>query len=304
MGSPQHLQALKNGATRRPDMGGDHTQAVIDSMQAHIAIIDRRGEITAVNQAWAQFARTNGDPHLDCTGIGINYLTVLARAMASDKMVRRAYEGTRFVLQGRTDVFSIEYPCHSPTEEMWFRMVASPLRLKSCGAVLAHYDITELHAAQSEREALIAELPARNAALEKEQTLLQQELARLEKHAHDHQTGITSHLYGAGLLRDVAPQAFDQLFADYTDLLQRALELRAYRIDTDLSDPLQALAEQIGFLNGGPRDIIDLHSEGLKELLTTVQGLKAQALTDEARLMLVKLLCYLAAYYRRYAVNN
>ncbi len=100
------------------------------------------------------------------------------------------------------------------------------------------------------------------------------------------------------------PQAFEQLVVGYAELIPQTLESRAYRIPDDLSLPLQAIAERIGSLNGGPRDMVDVHREVLSRQLTTVKGTKAQALTDEARLMLVKLLCYLAAYYRRFAVGH
>lgn len=55
---------------------------------------------------------------------------------------------------------------------------------------------------------------------------------------------------------------------------------------------------------GRRNPVVDVHREVLSRQLTTVRGTKAQALTDEARLMLVKLLCYLSAYYRRFAVGH
>ena len=304
MGSPRHLKAVRDRRATTPQGGDSYTQAIIDSIKAHIAVIDRHGRIVMVNRDWVQFACANGDPHQQHTGPGVNYLDVLADALASDNSIRKAFEGIKSVLERRREFFSIEYPCHTPTADHWFRMVVCPLRHEAGGAVLTHHDITDLHTAQTERETLIAELSAHNEVLEKKRTILQRELSVLENHLYDPHTKITAHLYGAGPLRDLSPQAFQQLLVEYDALIPRALEIRAYRIDNDLSASLQAIAERIGSLNGGPRDIVDLHSEVLKTHLATASGSKAQALTDEARLMLVKLLSYLTAYYRRFAVGK
>ena len=304
MGSLQHLQVVKDHEHLRDAARGAYSQAVVDAIRAHIAVIDSHGQIVAVNRAWVAFATANGAADLSSTGIGANYLQVLRDAMDADHALRNAYEGIMAVLQGQRESYSIEYPCHTPTADRWFRMEVRALRLESGGALLAHHDITDLYTTQMEREALIDELAERNRALEEEQTMLQQELSLLEDQAHSHAMEITAHLYGAGPLRRLAPQAFQQLTADYTELILRALEMRAYRIHNDLSLSLQAIAERIGFLNGGPRDMVDLHREVLSRQLADVKGARAQALTEEARLMLVKLLCYLAAYYRRFAVGK
>ena len=304
MGSPQHLQFSHSTSHNLDIAGGALTQAVIDAVNAHIAVVDQSGKIVSVNRAWKKFARANGDPDLKSTGVGVNYLEVLHNASPTDQSAHDAYQGIASVLQEECTFFTIEYPCNTPSADHWFRMEVSRLHLKTGGAVLAHHDITDLHTAQMEREALIADLAARNRLLEEEQTVLHRELSRLESQAHGHSTEITAHLYGAGPLRQLAPQAFQQLTVDYAELISQALEMRAYRIQNDLSSSLQAIAERVGYLNGGPRDIVDLHREVLSGQLSKVKGAKARALTDEARLMLVKLLCYLAAYYRRFAVGK
>ena len=155
MGAAPHLNPFKQP-----------TQAIVDAIQASIAVIDRHGDIVCVNHAWRSFARDNGDPDLIHTGIGANYLMVLERAVAADATLRPIHEGIQSVLNGRAAVFTMEYPCHTADVHRWFKMVASPLDLADGGVVLAHHDITDLHAAQTEREELIAELSARNALLE------------------------------------------------------------------------------------------------------------------------------------------
>ncbi|HET8869019.1 MAG TPA: CheR family methyltransferase, partial [Aquabacterium sp.] len=55
-------------------------QAVLDSMTAHIAVLDVHGTIVQVNDAWAEFAQLNGGTNSRSMGVGANYLAVLARS--------------------------------------------------------------------------------------------------------------------------------------------------------------------------------------------------------------------------------
>ncbi len=52
-------------------------------------------------------------------------------------------DGLRRVLAGTSEVFNIEYPCHSPTEKLWFSLQATPLKYDVGGAVVSHQNITD-----------------------------------------------------------------------------------------------------------------------------------------------------------------
>jgi len=120
---------------------------VLNSMAAHIAVLDRDGHIIAVNDAWRQFARDNASTHPVVqarTNVGINYLEVCRSnrgALANE--AERAHDGVRKVLRGEHGSFTLEYPCHSTKEQRWFVMTVTPLKTKSGGAVIAHHNITQ-----------------------------------------------------------------------------------------------------------------------------------------------------------------
>ena len=118
-------------------------QLILDALSAHIAVLDRSGRIIAVNQAWSQFAVDN-DGLPERTGVGTNYLSICeqARGEHSDE-AGAALSGLSAVLEGRLPEFRLEYPCHSPTEQRWFLLHASPLRGPAGGIVTAHLTITE-----------------------------------------------------------------------------------------------------------------------------------------------------------------
>jgi len=113
-------------------------QQIIDALAEHIAVLDSQGVITMVNQAWRRFATDNGDETLAHTGPGINYLTVCDTGVASEAQI-----GIREVLQRKRLHFSIEYPCHAPTQERWFVMHVSAIAGDNPGAVVSHVNITE-----------------------------------------------------------------------------------------------------------------------------------------------------------------
>ena len=134
-------------------------RSILNSLAAHIALVDTSGRIIAVNQAWEQFARENGDPAFTRTGPGINYLQVCERAVDSgDELAAEVLAGLRLVLNGLRPDFMLEYPCHSPTEQRWFTLYASAFSGESGGAVVSHQNITA-------RKQIEAEVLRRNEAL-------------------------------------------------------------------------------------------------------------------------------------------
>ena len=117
--------------------------AILNALPAHIALLDTQGLILSANVAWRRFAGANAlqSPQV---GIGVNYLEICDRAEGDDSSwARQAAVGIRSVLHGVAKRFSIEYPCHSPTEQRWFLMTATPLSEGiPSGAVVTHTDIT------------------------------------------------------------------------------------------------------------------------------------------------------------------
>src|SRR4029077_10024390 len=118
--------------------------AILNALPAHIALLDTKGMIISVNDAWRRFVSTNV---IQCSGdaIGLNYLEICDRARGDGSFeAHRVAEGIRSVLGGGQDSFSIEYPCHSPTGQRWFQLVATPLREdRLVGAVVMNVNITE-----------------------------------------------------------------------------------------------------------------------------------------------------------------
>ncbi|WP_455388568.1 GAF domain-containing protein, partial [Petrachloros mirabilis] len=116
---------------------------VINSMSAHVAVLDKEGTIFAVNEAWDRFAHTNHANASSGVGIGVNYLDVCRLAASDDVLTRNVLHGIEEVQKGLRSSFEIEYPCHSPREERWFALRATPLSGSTGGIVVTHENITE-----------------------------------------------------------------------------------------------------------------------------------------------------------------
>lgn len=120
------------------------TAAILNSISAHIAVLDRAGTIIAVNDGWRRFASDQSGDLTTPTYLGENYLTVLAQAQGDDAAeAPLALAGILRVLHGDAPSYALEYPCFTPQEQLWFLMQVTPLAHPDGGVVVTHIDITE-----------------------------------------------------------------------------------------------------------------------------------------------------------------
>jgi signal transduction histidine kinase len=124
---------------------------IFNTLPANIALLDDKGEIIAVNKAWKEFANENDLQTAD-HGLGYNYIEVCEKVTGEDaRIARKMAEDMKGILQNELDEFSLEYPCHSPHVNRWFRAEVRPLtEHKDPGAVVMHFDITERKEAENE----------------------------------------------------------------------------------------------------------------------------------------------------------
>ncbi|MFZ4624547.1 MAG: bifunctional diguanylate cyclase/phosphodiesterase, partial [Rhodoferax sp.] len=129
--------------------------SILDSVAASVAVIDRAGMILRVNQSWLNFARDNSlEPgQLPAgTSVGSNYFSVCGDCQQTTCKSDRAIRcGLQQVLDGSLPVFSVEYPCHSPTRQHWFMMNVAPLGPQAqYGLVISHTDISHIKVTQEQ----------------------------------------------------------------------------------------------------------------------------------------------------------
>jgi transcriptional regulator with GAF, ATPase, and Fis domain len=185
----------------------EFNRAVLNSIEDHIAVLDRNGCILTVNESWMRFAREN-NADMDLIGTGRNYLDVCRRS--SDRSPRKieglegAARGIHDVLSGLRPNFAMEYPCHSPTRQRWFQMVVLPFKGTKGGVVIAHREITKTKRSEIRLRKANEEITRLKKQLEKEWVYLQEEIR--QEHNFDYIVGRSDALkYVLYRVAEVAP---------------------------------------------------------------------------------------------------
>jgi len=145
----------------------EEARTVLDSLSAHIAIMDEYGVILDTNQAWRDFAVKGGMPK-DYDAIGDNYLAICDASDGEDRAdARSVAAGIREVIDGGVDEYIHDYPCHSTDGPHWYYMRAvrmsgeGPLRV-----VVSHEEITALKLSEEALRKSEAQLTKQKVELE------------------------------------------------------------------------------------------------------------------------------------------
>jgi hypothetical protein len=123
---------------------------LLDGIAGQCALLLQDGRILSVNREWDAFARANGYQAGDRNngfGVGRNYLGICSAASGtcSDEALP-VFQGLQSVLEGTSDQFELEYPCHSPDEKRWFKCQVRRLQRMHEGqflAIVQHVDVTD-----------------------------------------------------------------------------------------------------------------------------------------------------------------
>lgn len=133
------------------------SQSILDTITSNVAVVNERGIIVAVNKAWTAFAIANGNPESEHSDLGVNYLDVAKDASGPySGEGQAACKGIMTVLNGSLPQYTLEYPCHSPTEQRWFELTVSPMAGPPINALISHLDISTRKLARDDQARLAA----------------------------------------------------------------------------------------------------------------------------------------------------
>jgi response regulator RpfG family c-di-GMP phosphodiesterase len=131
----------------------------------------------------------------------------------------------------------------------------------------------------------------------------ERELQILDQLSRSAPVPVTAERFGAMPLREGLPDVFDDLLSGYAEAIEHALEQRVYKVDRQVSEALRRLADRLGALRAGPRDVIELHTSGMRRLLAGASAEQADAYAEEGRLLVLELMGHLVSYYRGYSLG-
>lgn len=183
----------------------DMEAAILDALPARVALLDTNGFITSVNSAWQRFGNANG-LHRPGHDIGVDYLAICDQARGKDAILaHRAAAGIRAVLEARVPSFSMEYPCHSPEEQCWFVMTATPLAdVKHDGVLVMHQSVTAQRIAEAGQRNLVRQLEVERARL-----VAAQRVAKIGSWETDPATLVTIWSEETHRIHETDPSLFD-----------------------------------------------------------------------------------------------
>jgi len=130
-----------------------------------------------------------------------------------------------------------------------------------------------------------------------------EEIESLDHISSSSQSTLTAAMYGMKLLNDSQPDIFNELVQQYGGILDEALMQKNYKIENNYSKKLIQMAEKLGFLRVGPREVVSIHTKTLKEKNRDIHYKKAQANIEEGRLMVLELMGNLVSFYRNYYMD-
>ena len=261
---------------------------LMDSLSAHVALLDGQGVILEVNRAWLSFERENTPPgREEYSSLGLNYIELCDAASGPESEEARAVaDGLRAVISGRLQEFALEYPCHSPTKKRWFNVRAvrmlgtGPLRL-----LMTHENITNVKLAQ---EALVqseTQLRTKSRMLEEANAALKVILRQREEDRLELEEKVSARVGGLVLpyVERLEESRLDREQAAWLDLLKSNLMEIVSPFARRLSSQLLALtpteiqvadmvrqgrsSKEIAELLGVSKRTVDFHRDKLRKKL-------------------------------------
>lgn len=132
---------------------------------------------------------------------------------------------------------------------------------------------------------------------EQEERRREQEVASLEMLGAPGTTLVTARAFGFERLSEASPDTYETLVSQYRDMIEQAVDSRRYKNERKPSQGLRVMAQRLGFLRAGPKDVVALHVEGLRRIKAEKTGVSFVVI-EESRLMLIELMGNLLGYYR------
>ena len=149
------------------------TRKILDALPAQVALLDPRGRIEIVNEAWRKAATANG-LSVDNFALGLNYLEICDTSHGDSATGAVSMSsGIRAVLGGDVPSFELIYSFHVSTKRFWFKAIVTPVDLaRRRFALVTHVDITERRLAEESLQEQLRQHRALAAELNKERERL------------------------------------------------------------------------------------------------------------------------------------
>jgi CheY-like chemotaxis protein len=110
-------------------------------------------------------------------------------------------------------------------------------------------------------------------------------------------TVVTAALAGSGAVAHRNPEAFEAIVRSYYGLIEPYMLREAELVDAPQAAK-EVIVTALGEVNGGPRDLLDMHLATLDRALALHQGPHARSIVFESRLLALEMMGLLVDFYR------
>lgn len=120
-------------------------QTVIDAFSPNVCVLNKAGDILLVNKAWRNFYDANNSaPIFRDYFVGTNYFQICRQSKGPNADEGNTLiKGALQVVNDELKEFSMQYPCHSPTQKRWFNVRVTRFQNDNEHLMLSHEDITK-----------------------------------------------------------------------------------------------------------------------------------------------------------------
>lgn len=123
----------------------------LDSLLAHVAIIDADGTIADCNKAWKNFS--DKSVLIKRADTGANYFNVLQHAIEmGDDYALKFLLGLKEVINSKKESFSLRYALQSNSDSLWFKVTVRATNNEHTHFVMIHEDVSSAVQAQHHLE--------------------------------------------------------------------------------------------------------------------------------------------------------
>jgi hypothetical protein len=129
------LEQANNALTRKEQF----IRAVLDSMAAQVAVLDRAGVVIQINKAWTDFARSAPSSLQGRAAAGRDFF---AEGSQTGEM-QELHHNLKSLLRGELNEFEMQCACLAENGERWILVRVTRLENDSGGAIVSCIDLTE-----------------------------------------------------------------------------------------------------------------------------------------------------------------
>ncbi len=243
--------------------------AILASLDARVAVLDRRGVIVVANEAWRRFGKVRTAAGRPALRVGDNYLESLdGLARDGNEPAGRAAKAVRRVIAAGKRPVAIDYRLDTADGTHWVSCNVAPLEGSAGRVVVTHYDVTD----RVDGHEALARAHGRLHALSQRMLSIQEEERRaISRELHD-DLGQTLAALKIGLHRLAKKNGGDaallqECLATSNEVIERlrviARELRPPQLDQlGLVEALAWLAERQAAATGARIDCVCANGEG------------------------------------------